>query len=65
MNNYNIIKQMTVEQMTDFIFKMTDKGVNACTYCICNHTFREIACNMQTCEEGIRQWLMMDNKNVL
>lgn len=56
MNNYENIKQMTIEQMTDFIFKMTDTGINACSYCICEHS--QIACNMQTCQEGIKQWLM-------
>lgn len=52
MNNYEKIKQMTVEEMAEFLFNNA-----ACGFCI--YEFDE--CNEAIgCVEGIKQWLLQE-----
>ena len=49
MNNYEKIKQMTVEEMVEFIRKADCK--NACNF------YETVDCSCYECSDGIREWL--------
>ena len=49
MTNYEKIKQMTVEEMADFIILKDD--------CECCHYADDDACDKFECRDGIKAWL--------
>ena len=65
MNNYEKIKQMTVEEMAEFINELTNSGEYTCCYCKFYNDFYkdnqefEFICEMN-CVEGIKQWLLQE-----
>ncbi len=48
MTNYEMIKQLSVEEMTEFF---NDSG--NCNVCI----YDDIPCNELSCKDGIKRWL--------
>lgn len=57
MNNFEKIKQMTVEEMAEFL----DKASEECCY-ICNFNFD--TCKLDAdCQGNIKQWLLSEATN--
>lgn len=52
MNNYEKIKNMTVEEIPHWLAK------NVCNYCI----YQKIKCNDFKCSDGIKQWLLKEGE---
>lgn len=50
MNNFEKIKNMSIDEMADEI-----TGLDYCNYCIC--TFQSKKCQETFCSDGIKQWL--------
>ena len=63
MNNFKRIKNMTVDEMAEFIDELSNSGEYTCSYCKFYNDYLEqdddsdLQCN-HTCVEGIKQWLL-------
>lgn len=64
-SNFEKIKQMTVDEMAEFIYELTNSGEYTCCYCKpYNDQFKdnrefEFICNMD-CKDGVAQWLLQE-----
>ena len=56
MNNYNKIKNMSIEEMIEFLNEVDS---NYCTYC----TFHNTGCNGEYCFDGHKTWLLQEATN--
>lgn len=66
MNNYEKIKQMSIEEMAKFIDELTNSGEYTCGYCIYDYIDEELeechsdklgGCTDKIRTTGIKQWL--------
>ena len=58
MTNYDKIKNMSIDEMTEFFTKFGDYCGNQCTYC-------PEKCLDGTCKKRIKQWLQQEAKPIL
>ena len=60
MNNYERIKQMTVEEMAENI---KCNALNECKFCRHSDTCLATAYQRRRCLDGIKQWLLKEVKD--
>lgn len=65
MNNFEKIKQMTVEEMAEFVFYDNNGTEYACGFCPkqdwCNETFGSWGYpSEEVCINGMKQWLLQE-----
>ena len=69
MINYENIKNMTVDEMAEFIVELSNSGEYTCSYCkyyndcLNNNTEDNFDCDMQNCVEGVKLWLLQEVSN--
>ena len=55
MNNFEKIKNMTLDEMAEEI-----AGLNYCNCCVCR--FQSKKCQKTFCHDGIKQWLQQESE---
>ena len=67
MNNFEKIKQMTIDEICDFITELTNNGEYTCAYCkFYDDYYRSdsdlpFTCD-DNCKEGVKQWLLLEEE---